>query len=579
MRRRLIKKERGMEIIMKKIIATFLLFLTPLLFICAPGQKSAEASSTVQAFKLGNEVLFSSYTHLINNKKVGLITNQSGVNSKGVSTASLLYHNSNTTLAALYAPEHGLDGLAKAGEYVESYTHPQMNIPVYSLYGATRMPTEAMLKDVDLLLYDIQDIGARTYTYISTLNYCMVAAERDNKPIIVLDRPNPLGGLIVEGPVLEDFYKTFVGIDNLPKAHGMTVGELALFFNRKIGADLTVIPMEGYTRNMIYADTGLSWVPTSPNIPDINSVFGYMATGLGEGTGVFQGDQFKWIGGRGLDAEKFAATMNGYGLPGITFIPEQRGSSGGARLQIDDYRTFNPAKTGIYGLSTAFLQGNFQVPKSGNTANSVVMFDKIMGTNKIGQYLEAKLTPQQIEANYAPALQQFKIEREKYLLPNYGSSAGAIQGPVHDPGQNAGQNPGSEPGQPSGGQMPIYDHRQSAGKIKVLINGEEIAFDVPPFIDANQRVMVPLRGIAESLGATVHWNPDTGIITIDGSETRIIFQVNSKTVTVDGAQEEMDTTPVITGGRTMIPARYTGQYLGADVQWDGASQTVYVSRR
>ena len=339
--------------------------LTVLVVLCAGFPPSMSAA--IPRFKLGNEVLFERYHHLIEGKRVGLITNQSGVNSEGVSTIDALAGDPSVVLAALYGPEHGIDGQAKAGAYVESYTHPTLGIPVYSLYGATRMPTEEMLQDVDVLLYDVQDIGARTYTYISTLNYAMKAAAQYGKPVIVLDRPNPLGGEIVEAPVLEDAFETFVGVDNLPMAHGMTVGELARFFNREIGVDLTVVPMEGYTRDMIYQDTGLEWVPTSPNIPDIDSVFGYMATGLGEGTGVRQADKFKWIGGKGIDSVRFAELLNGAALPGIKYIPEDIGSEGGVRLQITDYRTFNPAKSGLYALAFARRLCGFTVPKSGST--------------------------------------------------------------------------------------------------------------------------------------------------------------------------------------------------------------------
>lgn len=512
---------------MKRIFAVLFFFAVASAILCSPALASESPS-----VKLGNEILFSRYFHLIKGKNVGLVTNQSGVNSRGLSTIDALAENELVTLTALYAPEHGLDGKAKAGEYVESSRHPKLDIPVYSLYGPTRMPTEAMLQDIDLLLYDIQDIGARTYTYISTLNYCMVAAQKYNKPIIVLDRPNPLGGLIVEGPVLEDPYQSFVGIDNLPKAHGMTAGELALFFNRKIGADLTVIPMEGYKRNMIYPDTGLPWIATSPNIPDLQSVFGYMATGLGEGTGVFQADRFKWIGGKGLDARKYAETLNRAELPGVSFIPEQRGDAGGVRLKIDNYHTFNPAKTGIYALSLAFMQGNFKVPKSGDT---IVMFDKIMGTDKIGRYLEQRLTPQQIETNYTPALQQFKEERKKYLLPDY--------------------NPG----------------------IAIIVNGRPLVFDAAPFLDANHRVMVPLRGVAEALGAGVQWNPEQRTVTIKKEETNIVFLIDSTQALLNGKEMQMDTSPVIKNGRTMIPVRYTGEYLDANVHWDSALQTVRIT--
>ena len=171
--------------------------------------------------------------------------------------------------------------------------------------------------------------------------------------------------------------------------------------------------MKNYTRDMIFQDTGLTWVQTSPMLPSIESVFSYMATGLGDGTGVFQSNYFQWVGSQGMDSEKFAGLLNQANLPGVQFVPETKGKSGGAKLVISDYHTFNPAKTGIYVLAIAKGLTDFTVPKSGK---DIVMFDKIMGSNKMGQYLEAKLTPQQIEAKYAPQLNQFKEERKKYLL-------------------------------------------------------------------------------------------------------------------------------------------------------------------
>ncbi len=367
--------------------------------------------------KLGNEILLADYFYLIENKNIGLITNQTGVDSQGNSFIDNLLATKGAKLIALYAPEHGLDGTARAGAWVNSYIHPEYDIPVYSLYGSTRMPTQEMLLKIEILLFDIQDIGARTYTYMSTLQYCLIAAEKFNKPIIVLDRPNPLGGMIVEGPVLEDKFKSFVGVDNLPMAHGMTAGELALFYNRNIGADLTVIAMEGYHRAMSFADTGLPFVQTSPNIPDMTSLYGYMATGLGEGTGVFQRDKFCWVGGVGIDAIQYAELLNGAGLPGVFYIPEDQGTAGGVRLEIYDPYGFNPAKSGIYALAYAFMLGDFHIPKS--TPDNIVMFDKVMGTDKIGRYLEEGFSPQQIEAFYSSELQRFIDERENYLIPLY----------------------------------------------------------------------------------------------------------------------------------------------------------------
>ena len=484
--------------------------------------------------RIGSELLMDRYHYLIEGKNIGLVTNQSGVNSRGESTINLLFNDNSTRLAALFGPEHGIDGKAKAGEYVESYTHGELGIPVYSLYGKTRMPTAEMLKGLDLLVYDIQDIGARTYTYISTLNYCLVAAQKYGKTVIVLDRPNPLGGRIVEGPVLEDKYKTFVGVDNLPMAHGMTVGELAHFFNRNIGADLKVVPMEGYKRTMLFPDTGLTWVQTSPNIPDLDSVYGYMATGLGEGTGIFQADKFKWIGGKGLDAVKYAALLNKAGLPGVTFVPEQRGDAGGVRLKITDPYTFNPARTGIHALTYAYSLGKFTVPKSNK---EIVMFDKVMGTDKIGKYLEQGLSPQEIENNYAPALGNFKEERKKYLIGDYETNSDGIE---------------------------------------VIVDGQAVIFDSVPFIDANNRLLVPLRAIAEALGAIVSWDPRAQTVTIARPENKIILTINSSSALVDGETRVMDTTPVIKNNRTMVPVRYVGEYLMARVHWNAILQKVTI---
>ena len=514
----------------------FLLVFIAVLLLPAAFTVRAQTPSGV---RMGSEVLMGRCHHLIEGKKIGLVTNQSGVNSRGESTADILAGDESVELVALFAPEHGLDGKAAAGQYVESYTHEKLGIPVYSLYGPTRMPTEEMLRGLDVLVYDIQDIGARTYTYISTLNYCMVAAQKYGKAIIVLDRPNPLGGIIVEGPVLEDDFKSFVGVDNLPMAHGMTVGELARYFNRNIGADLTVVPMEGYKRTMLFQDTGLTWVQTSPNIPDLDSVFGYMATGLGEGTGVFQADKFKWIGGKGLDSGKYAQLLNSAGLPGVTFIPEQRGEAGGVRLKITDYHTFNPARTGIYALAYACSIGDFIIPKS--SGNTKVMFDKVMGTDKIGRYLEQGLSPQQIEGNYAPALERFKAEREKYFIRDYG--------------------PGYGPG---------------AQEIMVTVKGKTVLFDSAPYIDSHNRVMVPLRAIVEALGAKVGWSQQTKTITVTAQDKRVILTVDSYSAEINGERREMDTTPVIKNNRTMVPARYIGEYLGAEVHWDAALRRVTI---
>jgi uncharacterized protein YbbC (DUF1343 family) len=502
------------------------------------GAKVAIAAQA-PAFKLGDEVLFDRFLHLIVGKRLGLITNQTGVNSQGVSTIDALLGDRRWELVALYGPEHGIDGQAKAGEYVESYIHPTLDIPVYSLYGSTRMPTESMLEGVDVLLFDIQDIGSRTYTYISTLNYAMKAAKLYGKKVVVLDRPNPVGGVIVEGPVLEDALETFVGVDNLPMAHGMTVGELARFFNREIGVELAVVPMEGYTRDMIWQHTGLLWIPTSPNIPDVQSVFGYMATGLGEGTGVGQQDKFKWIGGRGIDSYRFAELLNGAGLPGVEYIPEDRGSYGGVRLDITDYTVFNPAKSGHYALAYAKQLCNFNVPKSGSTPSSIVMFDKIMGTFRVGQWLEQCLSPQEMERRWADELAAFMDEREQYL---------------------------------------IYGVKAKPGELAIYVNNVPIFFDSAPYIDGNNRTMVPLRAIGESLGAQVGWDEANRRVTLVKGGLALELTIGESVARVNGVEQVMDTVPVIKNDRTMVPLRYIGEFLNADVGWDGATRTVTVTQ-
>ncbi len=513
---------------MKKILC----FLLAVMLVVMTVPATAMSKDTPPV-KLGNEVLLESYRHLITGKRVGLVTNQTGVDSQGKSLIDILAAAPDVKLVALYAPEHGIDGVARAGAWVQSYTHPELRIPVHSLYGATRRPTREMLQGIDVLLFDIQDIGARTYTYMATLQYCMVAAQQYNKPVVVLDRPNPLGGMIVEGPVLEDRFITFVGPDNLPMAHGMTAGELGRFFNRKIGATLTVVPMEGYHRNMTFEETGLPFVQTSPNVPDLTSLYGYMATGLGEGTGVFQADKFRWVGGRGLDANRFAGLLNGAGLPGVRFVPEVRGTAGGARLDIYDPYRFNPAKSGIYALAFAFQIGEFQVPKS--TQSNIVMFDKVMGTDKFGQWLDEGLTPQQIEARYRPALQQFKQEREKYLLLEY------------------------------------------APRLSVVVGGVTLVSDPDPYIDSQNRIMVPLRAVAEGLGAYVHWEEQTRTVTIKRNDITLLLTVDSPIVLVNGAEHKMDTVPRIMNSRTVVPLRFAAEYLGAAVDWNDTMRRAVVT--
>ena len=239
--------------------------------------------------RLGIDILKENDFNVLKGKRVGLITNPTGVNRYLKSTVDILHESPDVDLVALYGPEHGVRGNYTAGEKVANTIDPVTGIPVYSLYGKTRRPTEESLKDIDVLVIDIQDIGCRSYTYISTMGYCMEAAAEYGKEFIVLDRPNPLTGNIVEGATVKDGFHSGVSAYKIPYVHGLTIGELAQVYNEKgllkdgVKCDLTVVPMKGWKRRMSFEDTGLSWVPSSPHIPEGSTPPYYVATGvLGE---------------------------------------------------------------------------------------------------------------------------------------------------------------------------------------------------------------------------------------------------------------------------------------------------------
>ncbi|MFI5207185.1 MAG: exo-beta-N-acetylmuramidase NamZ domain-containing protein [Gemmatimonadales bacterium] len=254
----------------------------------------------------GIDVLLSDSSALIDGKRVGLITNASGVDASGTSTIDRLAHHAGTSLAALFAPEHGIRGQARPGEAVSDTTDAATGLPIYSLYGASRAPSAAQLAAIDVLVVDLQDAGTRTWTYVSTMVYAMRAARAALRRIVVLDRPNPIG-CTMDGPVLDTAYASFIAMLPVPLRHGMTMGELARFANAElhIGADLVVVPMKGYRRCMWFDETGLPWVRPSPNLADLEAVAWYPGTVLFEATNLstVRGtyDAFKQIGAPWLD--------------------------------------------------------------------------------------------------------------------------------------------------------------------------------------------------------------------------------------------------------------------------------------
>jgi len=262
---------------------------------------------------------------LFTNKRIGLLTNNTGINIKFQSTIDLLHKHFN--LVKLFAPEHGVRGNLQAGVTLENYTDSSTGLPVISLYGESRRPTPQALADVDIFAFDIQNVGSRFYTYLYTMAYIMEACKANDKEVVIFDRPNPLNASTVEGNILDLSCKSFIGLYPIPQRYGLTIGECAKLFNAEYGisCDLTVIPMQGYNRNMYFEDTGVPWVLPSPNIPTVDTCFTYNATCIFEGTNVSEGrgttKPFHLIGAPWLNADKLADTLNSHNLPGVYFRP------------------------------------------------------------------------------------------------------------------------------------------------------------------------------------------------------------------------------------------------------------------
>jgi len=317
----------------------------------------------------GIEVLLDERKDLVRGARVGAVVHPASVLPDLRHTADALSAADNFRMVALFGPQHGARG-EKQDNMVESefYRDPDTGLPVHSLYGETRRPTEEMLKDVDLLLFDLQDAGTRVYTFIHTMAYCMQSCARWNKRLVVLDRPNPINGRQAEGNLLDPKYSSFVGLYPIPMRHGMTTGELALFLNTEFGihCDLTVVAMEGWCREHWYDQTGLPWIPPSPNLPTLDSAVVYPGSVLVEGTCLSEGRgttrPFELIGAPFIDSRKYAAHLNALGLPGVWFRPSyfqptfQKWTGtmcGGIQIHVRNRETFEPYVTGIAILSAA----------------------------------------------------------------------------------------------------------------------------------------------------------------------------------------------------------------------------------
>lgn len=387
-----------------------------------------------QRIKTGIEVLKSQNFKILEGKRVGLITNPTGIDNNLTSTVDILNNAPNVNLVALYGPEHGVRGDIHAGDKVDSSVDAATGLPVHSLYGATRKPTPEMLKDIDVLVYDIQDIGCRSFTYISTMGVAMEAAAENDKEFIVLDRPNPLGGNKVEGNLVEDPYISFVSQFKIPYLYGLTCGELALLINKEFMSekpcDLKVVKMKKWKRKMTYEDTGLQWVPSSPHIPHPHSAVFYPISGiLGElgymSIGVGYTIPFQMFAAPWIKAEEFAQRMNQLNLPGIKFRPihlKPFYSVGkgehlqGVQVHVVNYKKANLSEIQFYIMQeVANLYPDKKIFDNCNKSR-FNMFDKVSGSNYIREKFSQNNNWNDVKDYWNKDVADFMKLSKKYYL-------------------------------------------------------------------------------------------------------------------------------------------------------------------
>ena len=381
----------------------------------------------------GIEILLEESLDLVRGARVGAVVHPASVLPNLQHTADALLGMGAFHLVSLFGPQHGARG-EKQDNMIESqfYRDPDTNLPVHSLYGETRRPSRRMLDDVDVLVYDLQDVGTRVYTFISTLAYCMEACAQFGKRMIVLDRPNPINGVQVEGNLLDLSFRSFVGLYPIPMRHGMTVGELARLFNSEIGCDLTVITMRGWRRDCWYDQTGLPWVLPSPNLPTLESATVYPGMVLVEGTHLSEGRgttrPFEFVGAPYIQPKQYASVLNGLGLPGILFRPSyfeptfQKWAGqmcGGVQLHVTDREIFEPYLTGINIISAARMlyAGAFRWREPPYEYEyEKLPIEILCGGKTIPKMIEQGLPPDEIKLSWQADVAGFCARRASYLL-------------------------------------------------------------------------------------------------------------------------------------------------------------------
>lgn len=385
--------------------------------------------------KLGLEKLLEEHSGLLNGANVGLICNQASVNHDFHHAADLLHEHSSINLKALFGPQHGIRGdLQDNMIETEHAVDRETGLPIHSLYSETREPTEAMLKDLDVLVFDMQDVGCRIYTFAYTMANCMAAARKFGKKVIVCDRPNPINGKQVEGNVLEPEQASFVGLYAIPTRHGMTLGELARMFNEhfEIGCELDVVKMDGWEREYWLDETDAPWVLPSPNIPTLDSATVFPGAVHFEGTQISEGrgttKPFELIGAPYINPEEYSRTLNSLNLPGVffrscifrpTFQKHGGVSCGGVQIHVIDREEFEPVSTGVamvkavydlYREDFRWKEPPYEYVYDRNP------FDVIAGTSSIREAFERGISSDEIKTSWSGAFNDFVKVRERYLL-------------------------------------------------------------------------------------------------------------------------------------------------------------------
>jgi len=399
---------------------------------CAGGEladarpETLDAAEAQAAVRPGIEVLLSDSLRLVSGARVGLITNHTGIDREGRSDIDLLFDHPDVTLAALFAPEHGIRGTLQDGVLVDSDVDARTGVPIHSLYGASRAPTEDVLDDIDVLLFDMQDIGARYYTYVSTMAVSMEAAGRAGIPFIVLDRPNPVRGDVVQGNVLDPDFASFVGMFPVPMRHGMTPGELARLYVGEFGVqvDLRVVPVAGWSRDMTFEATALPWVAPSPNMPSLESALSYPGTCLFEGTNLSVGRgtdrPFQWVGAPWLDAERVVAALEAYGFDGVRFeatrfTPQEPSDGKYDGAEIPAVRVVG--STSGYDAPRLAVAMLVEIRRA-HSADWAWLgtFDRLAGTDALRLGIDAGLGADSLTASWDADLAGFAALRRPYLL-------------------------------------------------------------------------------------------------------------------------------------------------------------------